>query len=237
MWRADNNLWAVVLGPVIAGVTVGLILLAAPPLWHRLFPPPATRTSVLIFRPEAPFGRASVPLAHGLGVAQKLSGYCFLDFSSSDDAMPDTHRCFSKDYILDPCWTSDAFPPQLVVCIDSPWDKRVFELTVRRWEYDDPRHPLGPTKVWRPNDPPPILTPRPKMKQSPPWALELANGAKCVFVTGASDLIAGRRLNYDCGRGGTVIGAPDRTGKLWLVSYLAQGAHAVTQMSVTTAWY
>jgi hypothetical protein len=54
-----------------------------------------------------------------------------------------------------------------------------------------------------------------------PWALVLANGARCQMVTGATGAVAGMRLNYGCSSKGWVLGTVDRSAEPWIVFYSA----------------
>ena len=51
--------------------------------------------------------------------------------------------------------------------------------------------------------------------QGDAWGLRLTSGDTCVFVTGATDVVAGERLNYACAKDGWIIGAPDRSTVTW----------------------
>ena len=70
-----------------------------------------------------------------------------------------------------------------------------------------------------------------------PWALELANGARCAPITGASAIFAGMRLNYACDDQGSVLGDVDRGEPVWTVSYLPPDGIASELMEVTIAWF
>ncbi len=52
-----------------------------------------------------------------------------------------------------------------------------------------------------------------------PWGLRLVDGEECTFMTGATDVVAGMRLNYACTKGWG-IGVPDRTKAVWQISYI-----------------
>jgi hypothetical protein len=51
----------------------------------------------------------------------------------------------------------------------------------------------------------------------PPWAVELANGSRCVFASGASTVVDGRRLNSFCGRNRYLFGSPDTSRSVWRI--------------------
>jgi hypothetical protein len=52
---------------------------------------------------------------------------------------------------------------------------------------------------------------------SPPWALELMSGERCVFAEGATSVVEGRRLNYTCSRSHYLWGPPDTSHALWRI--------------------
>ncbi len=69
-----------------------------------------------------------------------------------------------------------------------------------------------------------------------PWAVELANGERCTFQTGATAVLAGERVNYECSGGGFILGEVDRDLEVWTVSYVANDAAVSTLEEVTVAW-
>ena len=50
-----------------------------------------------------------------------------------------------------------------------------------------------------------------------PWALELAGGARCLFGTGASNIVGGHRLNYVCSHQLFLFGSPRRSSPTWRI--------------------
>lgn len=121
---------------------------------------------------------------------------------------PDAYRCFVGDLVHDPCFAST----QGAVCPEFPWARRAILLQVEA----DPAigEPLA---------------------QGLPWGIELADGQRCTFLGGATDLLDDLRANYGCDDG-TVYGEP--SGDLaWTVEYRPDGADRLTTVAVTTAWY
>jgi hypothetical protein len=88
---------------------------------------------------------------------------------------------------------------------------------------------------------------RPSLRRLPPWAIELANGQRCVFLSGATYTVAGMRANYSCnakGGGlvdqntGWIVGAPSWSRPLWSVLYAPnQTAKTFEEVDVYVAWY
>ncbi len=82
----------------------------------------------------------------------------------------------------------------------------------------------------------PIPTHERNQGKPSPWALLLANGARCFLATGATGEVAGMRLNYECSSNGWVLGTPDQSKRPWQVFYSAKsdGTHS-TRVSVRQA--
>lgn len=138
----------------------------------------ATRPVVRVFDPFAAAGdRLTVP------VAARAGGSCW----TSSVAAPSDHtfRCFVGNQILDPCFAAPGAASgtgSTVACLPDPWSPaRVVTLT-------KPLPAAGPVGVAR------------------PWALELANGARCTAVTGVVPALDGVDLTYSCG-GSTAAGS------------------------------
>jgi hypothetical protein len=134
----------------------------------------------------------------------------------------DTWRCFSGNFIHDPCFEDlRNGNGREVICVASPWARRGVLLR-DRLDYDN----------------------RTRVGGSRPWAIRTAAGRRCIWVSGASNVVRGRRLNYVCGRGdfGTfgspfLFGLPDRRRPTWTIvqarSYDGRGWRRVR---IRTAW-
>jgi hypothetical protein len=112
----------------------------------------------------------------------------------------DAWRCFVGSRIHDPCFENPVFDRELI-CVASPWARKGV-LVTSRLDPDD-RFPSSARR---------------------PWALRLANGRGCVFVSGASNFVRGRRLNYICRlrpfkspRPPFLFGLPDRSRATWTI--------------------
>jgi hypothetical protein len=140
---------------------------------------------------------------------------------------PDAWRCGTAD----PCFSASPFSATEVACATAPWNGSVVLLTLSR--------PLpGPDACMAM----PTNCPRPLSLSNPPWALELANGAKCTAFTGTISSVAGLGLVYGCDDGGSVgvanRNAPfDTSQPQWRAFYLARDAFVVEQVGVLTVWY
>ncbi len=87
------------------------------------------------------------------------------------------YRCFAANQILDPCFVA-PHSTDTVLCVPSPWSSaQRITLTAAL-----PKHSV-------------------LLNSSRPWALQLANGARCLAVTGTAPAVAGVSLPYSCGNG------------------------------------
>jgi len=253
MRRLARHVWLVVIAPLTVGVVVGVLV-------ARLTDAGSTsshgRTDVRLFDPNSELATTSPPKVGG-----HSGGTCGPVSVVDPAALVVSCNSASGDSYL-ACF--GAYTPE-VLCVDSPWSRRAFALSVTRYYFDigKPPHVIG--VKWNPRNlkklPPRgtefwARTARQPMQTKSPWAMELTNGQKCVrqwrrpgmFVPG----VRGIPATYDCdtvggvnstdsgdvrGLGGFVIGEVDRTAEPWTVDYLRVGANATTQVSVTRAWY
>jgi hypothetical protein len=89
------------------------------------------------------------------------------------------YRCFADNEILDPCFAPAVeTTPVTLACFADPWHPGTL-LTVRgSLPKDDPQ-----------------------LTDGHPWALQLANGARCVDITGVVPTVDGTAVEYVCGSG------------------------------------
>ena len=140
---------------------------------------------------------------------------------------PDAWRCGTAD----PCFAPTLFSATEVACSTEPWNNQVVLLTLGR--------PLpGPEQC----SAAPTSCPRQLDLNSPPWAVELANGARCHAFTGTISTAAGLGLVYGC-EGGGFVGIPNRTAAfdktlpLWRAFYLPENGSVIEQVDVLVVWY
>jgi hypothetical protein len=125
----------------------------------------------------------------------RRNGSC--DSSSYVNPRLDAWRCIAGHFIYDPCFENLAEEEYgELLCVASPW-ARSGRIMFSALDYDD----------------------RFRGRRGP-WALEMSNGRRCIFVSGASDQVRGRRLNYVCrlSRPGSCpcgYGLPPRTRPYW----------------------
>lgn len=156
-----------------------------------------------VSRTFVPFTRSGAPAA---GVAARRSGSCFT--ASITVRSPLAYRCFAGNAILDPCFARTAAATTLD-CYADPWSRAV-ELRVTA---------ALPTSA-------PLDITR-------PWALELADGRRCVVVTGTAPSVQGVVLGYRCGDG--AAGLAGTSGSV-LTAVQRSATGAVARVAVSTVW-
>jgi hypothetical protein len=180
-------------------------------------------------RTEVSFFDPAVPGSEPLKITETDHGSCngFSNVNAASAAL----RCFGR-YIYDPCFSGATGG---FVCLGSPWDEDavLFRGHVREWPSNRFGSPRSPARA----------TPR----RTAPWALQLANGRRCAFVSGATYAIAGERLNYQCSTGRDpfgsnqdgfmewVVGVPDRSVQPWIVKFMI--GRSTEEVLVVRAWY
>jgi hypothetical protein len=70
-----------------------------------------------------------------------------------------------------------------------------------------------------------------------PWAIELADGSKCVGISGASNLIAGQRLAFACSGGVGLYGEVHRSSSTWMIYTGTQHSAQLTLQPIAIAWF
>ena len=171
-----------------------------------------SRTEVKLFEPWNPHG-----LSIGIAVQQKLSGKCFAQ-SAASSSREDAWRCSAGNEIQDPCYMQVMGDQKQLACARDPWSANVNLFTLEE------SLPSAERKGA-------------KMADSPPWALELADGSKCTLMTGGTFMMAGMRANYGCIGGRNLFGDIDRTQAVWRIFSHTDKSIALTQSAIAVAWY
>jgi hypothetical protein len=144
-------------------------------------------------------------------------GYCWT--GSLAAVRDDAWRCFVGNFIFDPCFSS-AQDPGVVICPNPSLSGGIKILLTRGLPRRDADQGL-PSLF---ND---------------PWNIELTDGRHCTFSSGASNVVAGNRLNYFCT--GAVDyglwGLPDRTVELSTIfSGPFSAKHLHTRRAIRHLW-
>lgn len=172
----------------------------------------AQGTTIQLFAPYRPGG-----LASGLRIEANVNGYCWVG-SEMLLGRPDAWRCTANNRIYDPCFAADSTATTPLACAADPWAGSVTLLTLTA---PLPRDRVNTAAGMTRN----------------PWALQLANGARCQLLAGASATIAGMRIGAACSDGSQIVGDPDRSAGRWRVYILRDGDPSLTTEDVVTAWY
>ena len=128
----------------------------------------------------------------------------------------DAWRCSVGNNLYDPCFEASS---SSVVCpTDGPWGTSGVIVQVSGG-LDSASADPGP------------------VDKSLPWAIQMANGAHCEIATGASNEIAGQRLNYFCTGGLGLYGTVDRSGSVWTIYAAGRNATQITMQPIAIVWY
>lgn len=179
-------------------MTAILVLAAALSLGRGATPP----TAVTSWNPFDASGavKSSLQIEH-LG-----SGNCGTVGPGSEAIGYFGYRCGTKKWIVDPCWRDGPRATDLVVCPSSPWDHKVSTIRV-------PHFMLVAGVTFAP----PL-----DRRRDLPWAIELADGNRCIIAQGAHGTVTDRHGNritvdYFCERGGIVLLRNLRRGRVWRI--------------------
>ena len=220
--RAGHGVGRLLLLGVLLGALLGL-LATHRPARVQAEPGPGAETVIKLY---APFGEGTT-LNPALQIrGREAVGQC--QAGAIRTTRPDAWRCETAD----PCFVPFSGGDQsTLACVPDPWTTAVVLIT-----------PAAPLRDQQDCEVPPTCR-RPLDLTRPPWALELANGVRCVLATGAvSPGVAGLGAAYSCATpdgalAGTGQGQPDRSHARWRLFYLPEGAYVVEQTGVLVAWY
>lgn len=168
------------------------------------------RTQATVFRAFTSTGVPTIP-------TRSKSGHCFSGSLTINRS--DAWRCLVGNFLLDPCFSSAA-APRVVVCPN---------LAVN-----------GGTEIHLTRKLPKRFadTGSPSLRHQP-WNIQLGSGRHCAFVSGASSVVGGKRLNYFCGRHSKdgLWGFPSRRAQPWTILIAPVRAHRLTRRAaIRHAW-
>jgi hypothetical protein len=178
---------------LLATVLVALVL----PLATQAHTP----TQATVFQPFRSNGTPTIP-------TRPKSGYCYTGSLAVN--RNDAWRCFVKNFIFDPCFSSPA-AHGVVVCPNADVNGGAeIHLTKRL-----------PQSMADPGTP---------SIRNQPWDIEMTNGKHFVFSSGASNEVKGQRLNYFCATRCNygLWGYPRRRSQPWTIAvapYTAKSLH------------
>ena len=174
-------------------------------------------TSTPTFTPNPASESTQVIVFHPEGVpTQEHTGSCWS--TSNVLNRVDAWRCTADNSIYDPCFSIPE-NSQAVICNTSPLsDSTGFKLNLT--ESLPARGTVLPLKS--------------------AWAFELADGTNCIFMGGATAAFEGKRVNYGCSDGWSILGELQE-GQIWtarkvrLSSDLSSIEESV-QVFIKTVW-
>jgi hypothetical protein len=196
-------------------VAICCLIAAGAPAINAAPAAPSSRpaaTDVRIFLPLA-----GNTIASGLTAVPAAQGRCFAA-SLASQGRSDAWRCSIGNAIMDPCFEPQPPDSGPLACAVSPWSREVRLLK-----------PSAPPSKNEAN--------KGDLLGSAPWALELADGSRCTFLTGATLGVAGMRLNYGCQNKAEVIGDVERSAPVWRVFARRPSEAIVRYVDVLVAWY
>jgi hypothetical protein len=124
-------------------------------------------------------------LTPGLSIRQTRRGYCWT--GSLVTGRSNAWRCFTGNFIRDPCFSDPSDGVPVVVCPRAPTDRRLLRIRLTKplpWGYGN----SGRLSRY-------------------PWTIVRRDGVACNFATGATVVVRGKRLNYLCANGSYLWGA------------------------------
>ena len=148
-------------------------------------------------------------LAPGYMVASSAKGHCWTNSIASN--RPDAFRCVVGNEIYDPCFKNPAGTK--VACIyGSSSEVAIIRLTSKL-----PKAMSGGTPH--------------------AFLVQLANGTRCEFETGATFVADGRRANFSCTDKSWLFGHADTSTQPWRIRQ-GRGMHPnVKWVDISTAWF
>jgi hypothetical protein len=166
-------------------------------------------TQVAVYAPWGSSGQLT-----GVTVSKQPSGSCFTA-SIAASGRTDAWRCSVGDEIRDPCFIDPA--GSQVACPDLPVLSTVELIHLNT--------PIDPSLANHENT------------AAPPWMLQTRGGINCSFVTGATSVVAGQRLNYSCADGSSLYGTPDRSSPQWTILRGTSSSAEQTPVAIVKAWF
>jgi hypothetical protein len=174
--------------------------------------PPGARadtTTATVYRAFTPHGFVKVH-------THTNRGSCFA--GSLTAPRRDAWRCIVGNYIHDPCFALTAHS-SYVICPDAPWRKTGTKISLTEVLPQAYRNHKAPS-----------TTPL-------PWAVELSSGERCLFLSGATTVVEGERLNYLCGGEEGLWGYPYRGAEPWTILQGPSEAHELSErVAIRHAW-
>jgi hypothetical protein len=165
-------------------------------------------TQVAVYAPWGSSGELT-----GVTVSKQQSGSCFTA-SIAASGRTDAWRCGVGDEIRDPCFIDPG--GSQVACPDLPV--------------------LSTVELIHLNTPVDSSLANHENVAAAPWMLQIRGGINCAFVTGATGVVAGQRLNYSCADGSSLYGTPDRSMPQWTILRGTNASAEQTPVAIAKSW-
>jgi hypothetical protein len=178
--------------------------------------PPATTsmssatppTTTQIYSPANASGGLAV------SVSRRANGSCFT--TSNVTTRTDAYRCTVGNNLYDPCFSVNQ--SQVLCPLDGPWANHGLLMDVSSL----PSTPGGSQD---------------QGTNGQPWAIQLSGGTNCMSISGATSLIAGQRLGYDCTGGVGLYGNVQRSGPVWMIFVGTPHSSTLAPKPIMVAWF
>jgi hypothetical protein len=158
-------------------------------------------------------------LRSGLSIGVHDVGFCW-ENSMEGPNDPNAWRCMTTtSHIMDPCFSAPKpAPRESVACLAAPWARSVTVLKL--------------------SEALPAFSPDKYYSSAALWAIQLANGARCIKGTGAMGNVHGVDIGYICTNGGDTT-LPNNEHRVWTVEYTSGSSATATIVQgvrVVRAW-
>jgi hypothetical protein len=126
----------------------------------------------------------------------------------------DAYRCFSGNFVYDPCFSIND--TQVLCPTDGPWSGAGVLINTSSSL---------------------VSSGKDQGTRGQPWAIQLADGTRCVAVSGATSEVAGQRLGYFCKHGIGLYGNVQRSAAVWTIFVGTPHSATLAQRPIAIAWF
>jgi hypothetical protein len=190
--------------------TLGIVLMLLGMGYIIWFPWTMTGTSVVAAAPPS----TQVIRFNPSGIRRTLETSADCWETSLAAPRANAWRCIVVNTIYDPCFSVSAQASYVICDADPAGDARGLKVALA--------HPLSVVSIS-------------SEAGTQAWKMRLTDDSVCSFITGASGLVGGERINYDCTNGALIIGFPQRS-RIWTVKEMKKGQFQPIMQSVVEAW-
>lgn len=135
---------------------------------------------------------------------------------SLSSSRSDAYRCAVDNAIYDPCFEDQVTDFRIVSCPISPYKKEYNRFKVKSFPENKNDNFLRPDS-------------------GAPWFVILTDKQECVFITGATGVIADHRLDYQCSGNTSLLLPVKEDGKVLQIGCLKD--NRIESCEIAEAWY